>query len=522
MSMQNIKHVVYYMLENRSFDNLLGWLYELDQPAQIIANEKQKNDPFYGLKENTYFNTFEDDPTRHFVQKGTESLDVPSPDPNEGFEDVNNCLFGAKELPPNNTPPNMEGFLKDYLTAKDDFGFGSGISSTISKDETQTKKEALQILQTYTPEQLSVINGLAKNYAVSDYWFSSVPAQTNCNRAFSLCGTSMGLVNNAGIDVDGINVTDGLVPAQFKTNNIWKVLSENGFNTTDDWMIYVQALEYNLYSYSADAFEVPNDGKNISDIEQFFEAVSNGNLPSFSFIEPDWVGLMGSANSYHPPSELAPGEAFLKKLYDAFNSSDAAKKMWEETLIIITFDEHGGNYDHIPPEWGATPPWGTGTPPTLEKGFGFDRFGVRVPTILISPWIDEKTVFRSLTDVPYDATSMIATILNWKGIPKDKWNLGERVANAPTFDNVLNRTTPRSDFPEVNISPSCAAYIKKNPIHEAPITDLQKLVLPGVLKAISAGKTTAQAAFSEAEKILASSSTVADLKKGIDDFLDKL
>lgn len=561
-SMSEIKHVVYYMLENRSFDNILGWLYDSENPPKnIIASPDKKQIAFMGLKENTYFNSFAGDDTKHFVQKGTESMQVPHPDPHESYQNVCFELYNKMGNPTPLAPPTMDGFLQDYSTAYTGFGaegtvdavdgvegfvdkHASGLAkladeagdaiekdvpgaSTVSKavdDETEklltiTKEQALQIMQTYTPEQLSVINGVARNFAASDEWFSSVPSQTNCNRAFSICGTSCGLVNNEGSFA-------GLKPSAFKTNkSIFEVLANNGFGTKDDWMVYYQTLSYSdTFCYTQEAFNVPNGDDNVANISDFFERAAAGNLPKFSYLEPDWIGMNLSkvdepntveidqfetnGNSYHPPAQLGPGEVFLKKLYDAMTSTPEAKAAWQNTLLVITFDEHGGTYDHVPPPWGAAPPWGDSAPGfELEAGFKFDRFGIRVPTILASPWIDEGTVFRSMTDVPYDHTSMIATVLEWFGVPRDKWELGERVANAPTFDNVLTRSTPRTDFPEVNVSDQAAT---PQPKKDSPIMDLHHLIVPKAVAKATAGQTSTEDAVTNAQNILNTSKNVQE------------
>jgi phospholipase C len=185
-------------------------------------------------------------------------------------------------------------------------------------------------------------------------------------------------------------------------------------------------------------------------MDQFFQMAEAGNLPAFSYIEPSWggaiLGLSVMGNEYHPPSDVTPAEHLLKQIYLSLTKNKAA---WEQTLLVIVFDEHGGTYDHeIPPE--AIPPWGSKSPVFPKQyDFNFNRFGVRIPAILVSPLIEEGTVFRSKTTVPYDHTSIIATILDWVKIPQqdkqNKWGLGVRVSNAPTFDNVLTRTEPRKD-----------------------------------------------------------------------------
>jgi phospholipase C len=113
---------------------------------------------------------------------------------------------------------------------------------------------------------------------------------------------------------------------------------------------------------------------------------------------------------------------------------------------VITFDEHGGCYDHMEPP-AATPPDTASNPG--EEGFRFDRYGVRVPTVLVSPYIEAGTVFRSPTAVPYDHTSILATLRDWLQIPAEKMLASERVKKAPTLGNVLTRSTPRLELPVI-------------------------------------------------------------------------
>ncbi len=136
-------------------------------------------------------------------------------DPGEEYKHVNIQVFGSD--PPTGTP-TMKGFLQDY--------------STHCKGDLEAIK---QIMHMYTPADLPVLNSLAKAYAVSDMWFSSVPTQTNANRAFSICGTSMGLVDNGFLTSNP--VSQKLANDRFDTDTIWNVLEANGFN---DWGIFWQ------------------------------------------------------------------------------------------------------------------------------------------------------------------------------------------------------------------------------------------------------------------------------------------
>ena len=169
---------------------------------------------------------------------------------------------------------------------------------------------------------------------------------------------------------------------------------------------------------------------------------SEGTLPDFCYLEPFWgggygdpsgsdfIGLQG--NDYHPPQWVGQSEWDLNELYNALRKS----QYWQNMLFIITFDEHGGTYDHVPPTKTVRPDNIKSDPP-----FAFDRLGPRVPTILVSPFVRPGTVFRSPDPVfDFDHTSFITTILGWAGIMREDADLGRRVAVAPTFDGVIGDT----------------------------------------------------------------------------------
>ena len=296
ISTSKIKHIIYYMLENRSFDNVLGWLYDDTQKEKIclISNPSQQDVAFYGLEEHKYFNCFPDEDKKHFVQKGVGRDNVPLPDPHEEFEHVNVQLFYPEwrqawlASPPSDKVATMKGFLADYSTAKKHVRFGG----TISQDD------AKQILMTYDRGELNILNTLAENFAVSDYWFSPVPTQTNSNRAFSVTGSSDGLVDNKGF-------LFAIVPDKFKGCTIWQELCCHGHSDPADWMIFYQDLlpyknkksgkiELKGFSYTRDAFDVPDPKKHVVHIDQLFETLqskSSKRLPAFSYLEPLWVGL---------------------------------------------------------------------------------------------------------------------------------------------------------------------------------------------------------------------------------------
>jgi phospholipase C len=190
--------------------------------------------------------------------------------------------------------------------------------------------------------------------------------------------------------------------------------------------------------------------------DQFYEDAANGDLPTYSFIEPN---LIHGHNDMHPPiaalmpglaldlpSALLGGELFLAKLYEAIRSADSQEgSNWWNTLFMVVFDEHGGTYDHVPPPK-ASPP--DSNAPVGQYGFGFDRLGIRLPAIAVSPWIDEKTVINDV----YHHTSVIRTL-------RERWDLGDpltqRDADAPDLAPLLTRDTPRppEEWPDVHPQP---------------------------------------------------------------------
>ncbi len=440
--MKNIKHIVYLMLENRSFDNVLGWLYSNGQkPSRFLP--VGTNPVFQGLTPNMY--NPDKNNVKHYVTQIPDGvLNIPTADPNEGYSNVNNQLYGTTANPPVNQPAAMMGFYRDYASNNSD---------------------TAQIMSSYTPnaKSLFMLNWLAKTFAVSDAYYASVPTQTNCNRAFAATGNSIGTLG--GISTGMVdNHWDGYYPwdpYEFTQPTIWNVLQNYGYNTPDDWTIYYSQLwpghSLGDYCFTQDLFWPNLSGlsNHFSDISNFFKQAASGTLPAFSFLEPAWFeeewGIGANGNDYHPPADLNAGETFVFKIFNALLQSPA----WANTLFIINFDEHGGTFDHMGPTWNAAAPWakpadGTNPPQSTEYGFQFNRFGVRVPLILVSPYTKGGTVFRSPTNIPFDHASVIATILKHFNVPKSGWGLGSRVANAPTFDYVLNQSKASLDIPELN------------------------------------------------------------------------
>jgi len=520
-----IKHIVYLMLENRSLDNVLGWLYENNQrPDQVIAPPGYDDPDYKGLFEHvpTHFN-LDSHGHKHWVVRGTQDDEkpfwVPYQDPHEDYLHVNNQLFGSESNPKPGTIPTMSGFYKD---------FDSGVSLY-----------PWQIMQTYAPDQLKVLNDAARNFAVSDAYFSSVPTQTNCNRAFALTGNSIAPdPKNSRSLVGWVNNNMGSWDNWYKINDIFNqrtmfnVIQEAGKTSAEDWMVFYDEEWEHGYCFTRDILSQLKDAQydpHFDNMAAFFNRAKTGKLPSVCFLEPKWgyaydapFGPQGT--DYHPPMNVAPGEAFVASILNALQASPN----WNETLFILNFDEHGGTYDHVPPPCNASVPWGPGspTPPPdrCEHNFGFDRFGVRVPLILVSPYIEAKTVFRAGA-TPYDHTSVIATILTMMGIPKHSWQLGNRVQNAPTFHHILTRSEPRTDTWNFQPSAAAAKALADGSKMDPPPNDLQLSIAIRVLRhhQNQARKANLAAPMQEGDIApLVNAKTVSELSKALKEAMGNL
>jgi phospholipase C len=233
------------------------------------------------------------------------------------------------------------------------------------------------------------------------------------NRAFLCAGTSQGHLDDA--------------TKSFTVPSIFGLMGEHGLT----WKIYgyTSSPLTKLDFPDTKAASKDHYGK----FKNFQADAAAGTLPEYAFLEPSWST---TGNSQHPNYDVALGEQLILDTYRAVRDGPD----WDSTVLIITYDEHGGCYDHVPPPWGATPPDAS----VGEFGFDFTRFGVRVPTVLVSPLIPAGTVFRAPAGgPPLDHTSILATIEHRWGLPA----LTARDAVAPDIGAVLSLTVPRTDDP---------------------------------------------------------------------------
>jgi phospholipase C len=430
-----LDHTVVLMFENRSFDNLLGRLYE---PGEVAS--------FEGVTGKNLSNPIPDwvtdkGPEGKLVPYGiAPNMNTPSPDPGEEHQHVNTQLYGTidpqtnrgilaeKMTSPYNAPrdlllqPTMDGFVADYISA-----FTAEMGKEPSYDE------YAQIMTGYTPDQLPVTSALARGFATFDHWFCEVPTQTFANRSFFHAATSSGFLVNLG------------PPESFPVHNTAETIFDRLDKQGLSWRVYCDPPSHMSLTGIIHAPRLWKDFRTrFVTTDQFLQDCADGTLPVYSFIEPN---LLYGHNDMHPafdalfpdtpidpPSSMLGGEALLAKIYNAIRTarSDTGSNAWN-TLFLITFDEHGGTYDHVPPPVAPAPDTGGGPG---QMGFGFQRSGVRIPAIAISPWIPAQTV---ITD-EYRNTSVIATL-------RRRWQLGPpltgRDAAAADLAPVFSLDAPR-------------------------------------------------------------------------------
>ncbi|HTU82267.1 MAG TPA: alkaline phosphatase family protein [Candidatus Acidoferrales bacterium] len=466
-----LDHVVVLMFENRSFDNVLGRLYG---PGEVPSFEgvigKNLTNPIPQWAEHGA--------DRKFVAYGVATdMNTPKPDPGEEYPHINTDVFGvldpknrgvplAKMVAPFNAPspgqrPTMDGFVADYISA---FAAEMGRQPTYD--------EYAQIMTGYTPAQLPVTSALARGFATFDHWFCEVPSQTFTNRSFFHAATASGYVINFP--------PDDAFPVHNTAETLFERLEANGLT----WRVYCDKPSPASMTGIIHASRLHSRfATNFFTVEDFLDDAQNGRLPTYSFIEPNmWHGH----NDMHPPisallhglpydspSSLLGGEALLAKIYDAIRTSSSSRgSNYLNTLLLVTFDEAGGTYDHVAPPPAAPP---DPAAPPGQMGFTFNRSGMRVPAIAISAWIPQRRVVTQ----EYRHTSLIRTM-------RERWSLGPpftaRDASAAGLAPILSLDTPRApeQWPAVTPQPVPAFDTALLP-PDLPLSVLGKAIFFGIL-----------------------------------------
>lgn len=451
MTKTAIEYVVVLMLENRSFDHMMGTLPGVNG---ILASNGQPNPKYYNNA------TPADSTSAKYTAGEPAEYAIPAQDitkqgfggPGHSFPDALVQMdAAAKTAADVSDPAPLDGFISNYLGELRMAGRASPSTA-----------EASEPMTTFTSMQAPVIYQLASEFCICDQWYSEVPGPTQPNRLFVHAGTSTGLVHNVWN-----------LPINSQT--IYQELDKSGL----DWAFFYFDLSD---SNSFPVLKARTD--RVLQFNAFYQQASAGTLPTYSFLCPQYAdGKDGSrANSQHAPYDIRYGENLMADVYEALRNGP----LWNKTLFVITYDEHGGYYDHLTPP-GASSPDGLTSPTAYDKQqaqqdpnangyltkpnmqFNFNRLGLRVPAVLISPWIAKGTV----DSTAYQHTSIFATLRDLFGIG----SLTQRDAQAGSFISQLTKLNqPRTDAPaKLNRPPMPAADPSDM---QLPLTERQKDLWP--------------------------------------------
>jgi phospholipase C len=386
-----LKHIVCLMMENRSFDHMLGFLRSMTYPIEGLAGSESNLDA---------------DGTSVAVTTDAINFGDLTPDPGHSHFDVIQQLFSGSSAV--TATPSNTGFVKNYGT----------ITNNVDSSH--------RIMKCFSRTKLPILSTLAQLFCVCDHWFSSVPGPTFPNRAFAHAATSIGRVDMSPIGYVGISKT------------IYELLDENGIGARIYYNDTTLAATFPRLMLRMNSF--------FSTFESFLDACASNSLPAYSFIEPRYntlelENLFFSASDQHPDHDVGEGEKLIQRVFNAIWSNSDVRN---STLLVIVYDEHGGLYDHLQPLQRTVNPdgknWkgGAGNP---DPPFDFTWLGVRVPAILVSPFIQAGTIDHTL----YDHTSVIATATKVFLKNAEGTFLTQRDKNANTFEGNLNRTAPRTE-----------------------------------------------------------------------------
>ena len=400
----NLQHIVVLMMENRSFDHMLGSLGVVNANIDGISSGLSNPDTNGNLVQ---------------AQPNAQYQSQLQPDPDHHFPAVDLQIFGGNTSA--GRQANMQGFVKSFFNQQQDVGHSH------------------IIMYYFAQNQLPVLTTLALEFAVFNRWFASIPGPTVCNRTFAHYGTSFGRVD--------MNPFEILAPFESVYE---RLINANPAHTAK---IY-------YYDTTSSTLEIVNLLQNQPELfatyEQFLQDCASGNLPEYSFVEPNYNDHQADsgeqiASDQHPDHNVQAGELFIASVYNAIKQNP---DLWASTALLITYDEHGGIYDHVVPP-SCTPDQFTASANETGTGmpFAFDRLGVRVPAILVSPWIPKGTVVNRVFDhasIPGTATKFF--LGNYS--PRSPREMNADVFIEPRVDpvdpnrNLLSLATMRTDCPD--------------------------------------------------------------------------
>jgi len=423
MSNLQFDHVIVLMLENRSFDHLFGYLGTGDGlPARGAVNYLKPGDAT----------------SQKFVSGKGGDFTAVGQGPSHSLKQTNMQLFGkTKPTAAQQRTPLMNGFVASFETS---------LKYDLKREPTTS--ELQQVMNVFEPVQLPVLSTLAKSFVLCDRWHSDVPGPTMPNRAFVHAATSQGYTYNANWK------------PKFTCDTLYDRI--NG-DAEKSWRVY--------YHDQNDVVELYPDLKSDTTNHALFESafagdVAGDKLATYSFVTPAFLNApQHPANSMHAPADVRPAEKLVADVYDALCGSP---EVFKKTLLIVTFDECGGYYDHVPPPATVSPDGIAGRmdEPYLVE-FDFKRLGLRVPTILISPWF-QPAVDSTLYSHASIPGSIIDAFQLAGGYLTERDNKSEKLTDRYLRVDPTRRW--RTNIPDLTV-----------PVQPQSIDDMQRELLNGTV-----------------------------------------
>lgn len=426
-ALDRIDHIFVLMLENRSFDHAFGSDPLLQSGPPLSGTESCPYDP--------------EDPHGPSVPVTLVARDVAEPDAPHEFRDVCYQIAGRRDgtYPPGSQP--MNGFA---ASARE--GLLECKSESKKRRHAPMRGNGAYAMNCQSNIGMPVLRALAREFVVCDHWYSSMPGPTWPNRFFVHAGSSGGLdnspkplklVGSMALDALGFRFEHGTIFNQLGNGN-WRVYH-------DDWLPQVLAIRGMSRSF------VGSRRKDFRSVDDLAGDLRSGAFaPKYVFIEPahDALDDGRNGNSQHPVGKVSAGEELIRKVYLAI----AESPVWERSLLVVTYDEHGGFYDRVEPP--RTEPPGD-EPLNREEAefpanFGFDRLGVRVPAVVISPWVERGTVDSRV----YDHTSILRTLHERFGLSR----LSRREGAVASLAGLLTEEAARTDCPDSESLPQPIAF----------------------------------------------------------------
>ena len=387
-SMPEIEHIVVLIMENHSFDNLLGMV-----------------------------------PHRVPGRASVDGLTLRHGQPANANPDSTGNPVRAQHA---SSPCQLAGVPSQSWNASHqawDGGLGDGF----------VRASGPAAMRFWDARDIPFTYSLARYFPIGERHFSSVLGQTFPNRSYFFAGTSQGTVD------------DTIAAAPPANGTIFDRLDAHGIN----WAVYYQTYPSMVIVPGA---STPARAPRVRKFDQFLSDVASGRLPQFTFIDPDY-----RISSEENPQDIQLGERLIAQVVSALMRA----RTWKRTALFLTYDEHGGYYDHVPPPPAIPPDSILPLLTSADTPGAFDRYGFRVPTIVVSPWARPNHVSR----VVGDHTSITAFV-------ERKWNL------------------PAMTFRDANAAPMLDYFDFRRPSFETPPKLAAPPALgPGLAKCSAAGLT---------------------------------